>query len=141
MRKLIFAGLFLSLLGCSTDDPLVDEFYFEILPIIEVIDMPTSVNFNDVYTVHYTYTLPTTCHSYEDLYYLTSGTERTVAVVSRVINEVNGAICEDIIDPQPIQGSFNFHVLNNNGTYIFKFWQGTDENGQDEYLVYEVPIN
>ena len=61
MRKLIFLGLFVGIFSCTTDEPLVDEFYFEILPIIEVIDMPTSVNYNDVYTIHYTYQLPTNC--------------------------------------------------------------------------------
>lgn len=139
MKKLIIFGLFLTIVSCSTDAPVTDEFYFEILPIDSVMDMPTSVNFNDSYTVHYTYSLPTTCHFFSDLYYLTEGSLRTVAVVSQVFAETGQIVCEEL-DQEPLQGSFTFHVLNNNGTYTFKFWQGTNENGIDQYLVYEVPI-
>ena len=140
MKKLVLIGLLLVVWSCTTDEPIIDEFYFEILPIRTVIDMPESVNFNDVYTIHYTYSLPTTCHSFNDLYYLTEGEVRTVAVISRVFNETGNIICETLPEEE-IQGSFTFNVLNNAGTYIFKFWQGVNENGVDQYLIYEVPIN
>ena len=140
MKKLVLIGLLFTVWSCTTDEPVTDEFYFEILPIRSVIDMPESVNFNDVYTIHYTYSLPTTCHSFNDLYYLTEGEVRTVAVISMVFNEIGNIICETLPEEE-IQGSFTFNVLNNAGTYIFKFWQGVNENGVDQYLVYEVPIN
>ena len=139
MKKLFLLVVAIAMMGCSTDDVTPQEYTLEILPIRSVIDMPTVVNYNDSYVINYTYSLPTNCHTFSDLYYLTEGTERTVAVISRRINPVGDVICEDL-PYEEIQGQFTFHVLNNNGTYVFKFWQGLDENGQDEYLVYEVPI-
>ena len=139
MKKLILILVVITVWSCSTDDALVDDFSFEILPIHEVIDMPESVNYNDVYTIRYTYSLPSTCHSFSDLYYLTEGQFRTVAVISRVIEETNTVICEPL-EEELVEGVFQFTVLNNAGTYIFRFWQGVDENGVDQYLVYEVPI-
>lgn len=139
MKKLFLILVALATVGCSTDDVTPQEYTLEILPIRTVIDMPQTVNYNDSYVVNYTYYLPTNCHTFSDLYYLTEGAERTVAVISRRINPDGDVICEDL-PYEEIQGSFTFHVLNNTGTYIFKFWQGLNEFGQDEYLVYEIPI-
>ena len=140
MKKLLSILIIFALWSCSTDDPLPEEFTFEILPIISVSDMPDSVNFNETYIINYTYALPTTCHSFSDLYYLEQGDVRTVAVISRRINEIGNIVCEDLAFEE-IEGQFTFTVLNTGGTYIFKFWQGVDNNGEDEYLIYEVPIN
>ena len=139
MKKLILILVVILAWGCSTDDAVVDEFSFEILPIRQVIDMPESVNYNDVYTIRYTYSLPSTCHTFSDLYYLTEGQVRTVAVISRVLEESDTIICETL-EEDLIEGTFQFTVLNNAGTYIFRYWHGVDENGIDQYLVYEVPI-
>ncbi len=35
--------------------------------------------------------------------------------------------------------TFNFYVTSN-GSYIFKFYQGQDESGNDIFLEYEVPV-
>ena len=35
--------------------------------------------------------------------------------------------------------TFNFYVTSN-GSYIFKFYQGEDTNGQDVFLTIEVPV-
>ena len=35
--------------------------------------------------------------------------------------------------------TFNFQV-NDMNTQVFKFWQGKDDNGNDLYLVVEVPV-
>ena len=139
MKKIAFLLVALMMWSCSTDEVVENDFSFEILPIREVTNMPSSVLYNEVYTIYYNYDLPTTCHSFNDLYYLSEGNVRTVAVISRVLNETNSIICEPI-GAEMVEGSFQLHVQNNAGTYIFKFWQGVNENGIDQYLVYEVPI-
>jgi len=35
--------------------------------------------------------------------------------------------------------SFDFKVIYT-GTYVFKFWQGKDVNGNDLYYIVEVPV-
>ncbi len=116
-----------------------EDFRLEILPIRSVIDMPETVFYNDSYTISYTYEKPSTCHVYSDLYYLSEGNFRTVAVISTVANETAATNCTPLSD-EIEQRSFTFHVENTGGTYIFQFWQGEDENGEDQYLIYEVPI-
>jgi len=48
-------------------------------------------------------------------------------------------LCEPLTD-EIEERSFTFHVENSIGNYIFKFWQGEGENGEDAYLVFNVPI-
>jgi len=140
MKKYVFFGLLLSVFwSCNVDDTVQDDFHLEILPIRTVSNVPEAVFFNEVYTIDYTYEKPTTCYSYSDLYYLSEGEFRTVAVINTVLNETGTIICEPLID-EIEERSFTFHVENNAGTYIFQFWQGEDENGIDQYLIYEVPI-
>jgi hypothetical protein len=38
-----------------------------------------------------------------------------------------------------VDATFNF-IVTSNGTYIFKFWQGEDDNGNDLYYIVEVPV-
>ncbi|MBT8265548.1 MAG: hypothetical protein KJO41_09700 [Bacteroidia bacterium] len=140
MKKSVFFALLMSVIwSCSVDDNVSDEFHLEILPIRSVEGIPNEVHYNEVYTIDYTYTRPTTCHVYNDLYYLSEGDLRTVAVISTVFNETQGTICEPLNEEIEAR-SFTFHVQNNAGTYIFQFWQGEDENGEDQFLIYEVPI-
>jgi hypothetical protein len=64
---------------------------------------------------------------------------RTVAVITTVIDNNDASNCEPLSE-EIEERYFTFHVQNTSGTYIFKFWQGENENGEDEYLIYEVPI-
>ena len=140
MKKYVLLSLLMcAFWSCSVDDSLSDDYRVEILPIRSVIDMPESVNYNDTYIISYTYERPSSCHAYSDLYYLSDGPYRTVAVINTVANETASNICEPLTD-EIVQKSFTFHVQNNAGTYIFQFWQGEDENGVDQFLTFEVPI-
>lgn len=140
MKKYVFFALIMSVFwSCSVDNSVGDEFHLEILPIRTVEGIPAQVHYNEVYTIDYTYARPTTCHLYNDLYYLSEGNFRTIAVINTVLNESETTICEPL-EEEIEERSFTFHVEYNAGTYIFQFWQGEDENGQDQYLIYEVPI-
>jgi hypothetical protein len=101
--------------------------------------MPQSFSYNEVYNINYTYLRPSTCHIYNDLYYVSEENFRTIAVINTVINATETLQCESLIE-DIVERSFTFHVENNAGTYIFKFWLGEDENRHNSYLVIEVPI-
>ncbi len=139
MKKIFILGIIITIfLSCSSDDIANDEFYFEILPI-ESVTMPSEMHFGESYTIDYTYFKPSTCHIFNDLYYLSEGNFRTVAVINTVLTGVDNVICDPLIDELE-ERSFTFLCKNNSGTYVFKFWKGEDENGQDTYEVHEIPI-
>lgn len=134
MKKLVlicFSLLFLA--SCSNNDDYLD-YYFEFMPI-ESISIPEEFILGQVYTISYTYYRPTSCHGFHDLYYYAENNQRTVAVINIVFEDTN---CEVLTD-ELLERSFNFKPLDYQ-TYLFKFWQGEDENGEDIYLTYEIPV-
>ena len=139
MKKYILLCIaVVTLLSCSVDDTVNDTFHFEVLPI-RSIELPTSFEYGQVYNITYTYDRPTSCHSFNDLYYVAQGDVRTIAVISTVVNETETIDCEDLVDDIE-ERSFQFYVDYTGGTYIFKIWKGVDEEGQDMYEIFEVPI-
>jgi len=139
MKKLFFLGFIIAAFwSCSIDNPVNEDFEFEILPI-ESVSLPDEMSFGEVYNISYTYFKPSSCYFFYDLYYIAENNIRTVAVINKVLNSNENSICDTFTD-ELVERSFNFVVNQNGGIYVFKFWQGEDENGEDIFLVFEVPI-
>lgn len=132
-RFVIFSFILLILGACSTNDDTVN-FNFEILPI-ENVDIPDEFELGEVYPITISYMKPTTCNAFNELYYLKETNERTVAVIDYVFDRND---CETL-ENELVETTFNF-IVNSNGSYIFKFWQGEDNEGEDQYLTIEVPV-
>lgn len=140
MRNLIVLSLLSALFfSCSADDKL-NESYLETLPF-DTVTVPESFVSGETTVIGYTYIRPTSCYIFNDLYYSIEGDQRTLAVINRVFeNDGNGNACT-ILDDEIATRTFNFTVKNPVGsTYTFKFWQGEDENGENAYIVVEVPV-
>ncbi|MEJ2112466.1 MAG: hypothetical protein P8X62_01735 [Flavobacteriaceae bacterium] len=136
MKKFIFLCLILVFTAaCSVGDDNGDtSFYYQFLPI-ETADVPDTMVLNETYQINVTYYRPSTCHSFNDFYFQKNGNERTVAVINRAIESDT---CEDLTDDL-VEVSFNFVCLYS-GSYVFKFWQGLDDNDNDLYYEVEVPV-
>ncbi len=133
MKKLIALSfsLFL-LLSCSIND---DESYsFEILAV-ESVDIPDEFILGETYPIKVSYFRPSTCHFFKEFYYLKENNQRTIAPIDYVLNNND---CEDL-DTELVDATFNF-IVTSNGSYIFKFWQGKDNEGEDKYLTIEVLV-
>lgn len=134
MRHLfILLILTFSLASCSLGDD-GDDFYYEILPV-ESVDIPSEFTFGETYEMHISYLRPSNCHVFNDFYYVSELNQRTIAVINTVYPNRG---CEDL-ENNIVEVSFNF-IVNNNGTYVFRFWQGEDDNGNDMYYIVEVPV-
>ena len=140
MKKLfLFVLTAVLFTSCISDDSIEEqEFYFEILPIEQVF-LPETFTYGEIYQIEYNYYKPTTCYSFNELYYLIEGDFRTVAVINSVFEKNDGLICEPLNEELEWR-VFNFECTKNFGSYIFQFWQGQDSNGNDTYLTYEVPV-
>lgn len=134
MKKIFFLLLIaISVTSCSVDDD-VNDFYYEILPV-ESVEIPEEFVLGQTYEITVTYLRPTTCHVFNNFYYDSELNQRTVAVVTSVYQNND---CLVLIDEE-VEATFNF-MVNSNGAYVFKFWQGEDENGNDLYYIVEVPV-
>lgn len=135
MKKLIALSLALVLLvSCSIDNENGSNYSFEILPV-ESVDIPSEFTLGETYPITVTYLKPSSCHLFKEFYYSKNLNERTVAPITIVYEDNN---CETL-DTTTEDATFNF-IVTGNGSYIFKFWQGEDANGEDQYLTIEVPV-
>lgn len=133
MKKLFILSLALFLFAsCSVDDDY--NYSFEILPV-ESVDIPDEFTLGEVYQITVSYFRPSSCHYFKEFYYLTDNNQRTVAPINFMFENND---CELFTD-ELVEATINF-VVTSNGSYIFKFWQGKDENDEDQYLTIEVPV-
>ncbi len=134
MKRLLFLiPLFFILNSCDLGDD-EQKFHLELLKIEEVV-IPDTFTIGETYPIIVKYLRPTTCHGSNGIYYQKDLNIRTIAVQNIVVENDN---CLPLTNELK-EETFNFYVTNN-GSYIFKFWQGKDNNGVDLYLEYEIPV-
>ena len=133
MKKIIvLVGLLFLFHSCQLDE---NNFSVEILPVHNV-EIPTEFVLGEVYPITMEYYRPSNCHSPYGVYYEKDLNVRTCAVQNLVEERGNCAPLENIL----VRETFNFQVTNT-GNYIFKFWTGTDANGDDTFITYDIPVN
>ncbi len=119
--------------ACSLDNDINNNFYLEVVPIDSVV-MPETFVYGETYQIEVNYTRPNDCYIFNDFIYDINANERTVAVVNSVYSN---STCND--NEELTSVSFNFKVTSYD-TYLFKFYQGEDEQEEDQYLILEVPV-
>lgn len=140
--KKIFALLSLIFLSisCSMDDNKYPEYHLELVPI-ESVEMPDSFAFGKIYEIKMFYPKRSTCHFPNGIYYAVEPNNTRVVAIQNVVYDWED--CTTEIDEEDLvqEDSFNFEVIQPEGTvYTFKFYQGKNDEGQDTFLVVEVPV-
>lgn len=135
MKKL-FACLFILLsLACSVNDDGVQPSAVLMLPIESAI-VPDEFVSGQEYEIFITYIRPTECHVFKDIYSQIESDGYMIAVMSNVFNEGND--CPP--STATVEKSFTFKPSRDKNTYVFKFWHGSNNSGEDEYIIVEVPV-
>jgi hypothetical protein len=144
MKKLfllLIALIFIT--SCSLDDDNNKlKFHFEFVPVVSV-DVPQTMTPGQTYTIKVWYNKPNDCHYFDGFYYEPAGNVRTVAVQTLVIEDAN---CAPLTDAAPEEASFEFLCtapsigMGGESSYTFKFYQGDDTAGTQQYLERVVPV-
>ena len=132
MKRIFFVIFsFIIFVSCSNDDE--PSYHYELLAIKEV-ELPLEFEYGKVYEVNLQFIQPDDCYVYSDVLYEYDVEMRNVAVISTVLDgkQCNSVDLEDEI-------SFKVQALQVEN-YVFKFWQGEDDNGEPIYLIIEVPV-
>ena len=111
---------------------------FHFIPLrIESVDMPESFDLDETYEINVTFILPDGCTYYEgfDVVKEATSTRKVVAVGAQRTDQ---EVCTQ--DVREEMASFTFVVLYDE-MYLFRFYQGEDENGEQLFLEVEVPVN
>lgn len=120
--------------SCEISDDNSPTYNFELVAI-DSVDLPEAFVLGETKQITVHYKRPSTCHFYDGFYYEKNLNTRTVALQMAVLAN---STCETL-EEEVAEASFNFYV-SNNGTYIFKFFNGKDEAGQNTFLEYEIPV-
>lgn len=145
MVRIIFNFIILlCVLSCSVDSQTNSEessamdtasnTYDEFLPVTDVL-IPQTIKIGEPSDIFVYYTIPSTCHTFKDVFYNVNGYERTVAIVSQVQKQ-DTCITDSI---RTEKTSFKFKV-DKKGAYQIKFWNGKDKKGNVEYITYDVIV-
>lgn len=124
----------ISFSSCSIESEEQISFSLVFLPI-ETAEVPTEFEFGETYSITIRYFLPSACYQFRDIYYDYDENSRIIAVNS-ILN--NDQICTQAL----IEQEHTFSVIcSQEENYVFKFWQGENSQGEDQYLIVEVPVN
>lgn len=134
-RLILFIGIVavgLGLNSCNNDDGV--NFHFTALEITSV-QLPATFQLGARYQVLVNYIRPDDCTYFEGFDIVKKDTTvRNVVVVGSVIDD------KTCVGPgEEMQATFTFEVRYDQ-TYIFRFWQGEDENGDPIFLEIQVPV-
>lgn len=129
-------ALVMTVSSCSTDDDngLDHEFYNEYIKVTSA-ELPEEFELGRTYIIKATVELPNSCYFYYNKYdYIYEGSSRLIYPIAHVDEHdaCNETITEDIL-------TFPVTIVQGEA-YIFKFYQGEDDNGEDIFLTYEVPV-
>ncbi|WP_456438120.1 hypothetical protein [Psychroserpens sp.] len=122
------------MLSCSPEENNSLNFSYETLPV-ESVDMPEEFVLGNTYEIRMTYLRLSGCHLFYDFYYVSENNIRTIAIINTVFDDQDCGVFEN----EEVEVSFDFQV-NSFDPYVFRFWQGEDENGNDNYYLVEVPV-
>lgn len=135
MKKIIaILGLFFIVSSCTLDDGT--QYKVEALPVVNV-ELPTEFVLGETYPITMRYRLPSSCHSFKNIIYEKDLNVRTIAIESLV--RIDNNCVASLPNAALSETTFNFKVTSN-GSYIFKFWQGLNEQGDNVFLEIEVPV-
>lgn len=135
MKKMIyiFASLFL-FYSCLNNDNNRINYNYEFLPIDEFV-APTSFTFGEKDTIKLKYSLKNGCYYFDDIHYEYKDTTRIVAV--RAIVDL-----DDVCTQAILQNDYNLIVTaSQEEDYVFKFYKGKDNNGENIFEEVVVPVN
>jgi len=122
----------LNMLGCDIETE--ENFHFVTLPIVAA-DVPETFTLDGFHNIDVTYIRPDDCTFFEgfDVSAGNNGLRNIVAIGSTLTQQV----CTQQVDSVSAVFTVNAQF---NGTYNLRFYTGNDENGNPEYLEYEIPV-
>ena len=128
-------GALLVLNSCDLDDN-GPNFHFTSLQIVDA-EVPESFELGQVYEIKVRYVLPDGCTFFEG--FDVSRADTTVRNVIAVgATSAEAQACTTAIEEG--EASFNFEVIYDQ-PYLFRFWQGSSEDGEHDFFEVEVPVN
>ncbi len=135
MKRVLLFCLVFTLFSCSIDDDDSGNITQELAPVVSV-EMPENMVFRETHSIAITYQKPSSCHYFSGFDVSKSGNTITVGIVNSY--RTASTNCSETGNLQAA-AELNF-VAERNDFYIFKFWRGTNSEGENLFLTREVTV-
>ncbi len=134
MKKVfLILGLLGLVTSCSLDDDRA-ELNYEVQPVVD-FELPDTLVWGQRYNFKVRYISPTSCNYFFDFDYAQRDSTRFVYIIDAVYEE---EMCTDTpTDTTTVYLPFETRY---NYDYIFKFYTGEDENGEDTFITDTIPV-
>jgi len=119
--------------SCSKDD--TPNFHFVPLRIVSA-ELPEFFSIDQTYQIRVTYSKPDACTSFGGFDVTPKGVSARNVVVIGTKHYDDEACAQTVVEET---GTFNFRVAQTE-TYLFRFWQSEDADGNQEYFEVFVPV-
>ncbi len=139
MKKILaLLGALFIIISCSLDEDRL-KFEMEFLPAVAV-EVPEFMQPGHTYEFKIKYNRPTDCYYFDGFYYEPDGNAHIVAVQALVIQDAECKTLEALV---PEEGIFQVTCSPNYSlsSYHFKFYQGEDATGEQQFLDVEIPVH
>lgn len=136
MKKIFALFLIVFLTSCSLGD---EDTNFAFVRLgVESAEVPESVTVNTPLQISLTFLRPSTCHFVEGFEPLGEDLANNTFTFALVASFIEQSTCQDLVAEES-QALFDF-IPSTTGLLTFRFWQGVDENGEDEFLTLELLV-
>lgn len=131
MKKILaFICVFMLTISCSDEESTPPVRY--VLVPIQNVEIPEVMYVETSYNIGVEYVRLSTCHGFDGFYYQKNGFTRTISVQNFVVEKPD---CLPLVN-QVYSENMMFQPTEP-GTYLFKFWKGKDDSGNDVFLEIE----
>lgn len=138
MKKiLVLLGIFCLIASCSLEEDKL-KFHVEFLPAVAV-EVPEYMQPGQTYEFKVKYNRPTDCYYFDGFYHELQENAHIVAVQTLVIQDAD---CKPLETLVPEEGTFQVTCspVYTSESYLFKFYQGEDTQGNQQFLQVEIPV-
>ncbi|ARN78499.1 hypothetical protein BST97_11150 [Nonlabens spongiae] len=138
MSRKVFLILLMvvGLAGCSLDDDNRPNVVYGYVGV-DAVDVPDSFELGETYEIEVDLTLSNPCLDFAGFDMIRA--EENTRIVRTVVAQYEGTDC-DQEEARQITEIFEFQVIFTED-YTFKFLNGVDENGEETFLEFVVPVN
>jgi len=135
MKKLVLLFvLATAFISCDISSGNDNETTFALGPVQDVT-MASSYKVDSTSQIMIRYKRPDDAHIFQGFYYQAVGLTRTVCIQYARLDEPSPAL-----DNEVYEVPLNFKP-SSPGTYVFKFWDGTNQDATDHFYVAEAVVN
>ncbi|MGY0391319.1 hypothetical protein ACW5R3_02010 [Bizionia sp. KMM 8389] len=135
MKSFFICALAILVFSCATDDEIQQTNRVVLLPVESAI-VPNEVSIGETYEIIVTFKKPSDCYYYKDIYMRNDPDGTLVAVLASVLPDTYA--CQETNNI--IEKTFILEPTRDITNYVFKFWHGNTNTGEDTYIIFEVPV-